>query len=385
MLSMAVLYLKDRLPAIATVFTTHATSIGRSICGNDIPLYEKFYTYNGDQMARNLNIEAKHSLEKQASLQVDCFTTVSELTAKECAQLLQKAPDVVTPNGFEFDFVPKGKKFEAKRKTASDTLIKVAEQLTGDTIHDDACLLAISGRYEYKNKGIDVFIEAMDRVKRSHPAKQIIAFILVPAWINGARIDLQNRLQTNEKREFALPNPYYTHQLHIPEQDRICGYLNYLNFFNQEESGVKIIFVPSYLYGNDGIFNLPYYDLLIGFNLTVFPSYYEPWGYTPLESIAFSIPTITANLSGFGLWAREEGAIDSNFNTGVEVIDRTDNNYFEVAEKIKESILKYASDFTPEQVRKTREAAKKLSQKASWNYFIKYYLDAYNFALKKKI
>jgi glycosyltransferase involved in cell wall biosynthesis len=385
MLSMAVLYLKDRLPTIATVFTTHATSVGRSICGNDIPLYEKFYSYDGDQMAQKLHIKAKHALEKQASQQADCFTTVSELTAKECAQLLQKAPDTVTPNGFEFDFVPKGKDFEDRRKIARTTLIKVAEQLTGNTIHNDACLLAISGRYEYKNKGIDVFIEAMNRIRQSHPAKQIIAFILVPGWINGARIDLQNRLQQNEKYDFALPNPYYTHRLHSPEQDRICGYLNFLNFFNQKEFTTQIIFVPSYLYGDDGIFNVPYYDLLIGFDLTVFPSYYEPWGYTPLESIAFAIPTLTTNLAGFGLWAKEEGAVDGNFNTGVEVIDRNDGNYFEVAEKIKESILKYALDFTPEQIRETREAAQKLSKKASWAYFIKYYLDAYDFALRKKI
>jgi glycosyltransferase involved in cell wall biosynthesis len=385
MLGMAALYLKDRLPAIATVFTTHATSIGRSICGNDFPLYEKFQTYDGDSMAQKLNMEAKHSLEKQAALQVDCFTTVSELTAKECTQLLQKTPDVVTPNGFEFDFVPKGKDFERKRKAARNALIKAAGQLTGETVDDDACLLATGGRYEYKNKGIDVFIEAMNRVRLSHPAKQIVAFILVPAWINGARPDLQNRLLSNEKHEFALPNPYYTHQLHFPEQDRVCGYLNYLNFFNQKEFNTKMVFVPSYLYGNDGIFNLSYYDLLIGFDLTVFPSYYEPWGYTPLESIAFSIPTITTNLAGFGLWAKSEGALDGNFNTGVEVIDRTDNNYFEVAEKIKESILKYVLDFTPEQVRKTRNAAQKLSEKASWIHFIKHYLDAYAFALKKKI
>jgi glycosyltransferase involved in cell wall biosynthesis len=385
MLGMAALYLKDRLPAIATLFTTHATSIGRSICGNDIPLYGKFNTYDGDQMAQKLNMEAKHSLEKQTALHVDCFTTVSELTAKECAQLLQKKPDVVTPNGFEFDFVPKETQFQAKRKTARDALMKVAGQLIGETVDDNACLLAIGGRYEYKNKGIDVFIEAMNRVRLSRPTKQIIAFILVPAWISGARQDLQNRLQSNEKYEFALPNPYYTHQLHFPEQDRVCGYLSYLNFFNQKEFNTKIVFVPSYLYGDDGIFNLSYYDLLIGFDLTVFPSYYEPWGYTPLESIAFSIPTITTNLAGFGLWARTEGAVGGNFNTGVEVIDRTDDNYFEVAEKIKESILKYALDFTPEQVQKIRNAAQKLSERASWTHFIKYYMDAYNYALKENI
>jgi glycogen synthase len=123
---------------------------------------------------------------------------------------------------------------------------------------------------------------------------------------------------------------------------------------------------------------------LIGLDLTVFPSYYEPWGYTPLESVAFNIPTLTTNLAGFGLWAREEGAADNDFNAGVEVIERTDNNYLEIAEKIKDSILKYAIEFTPEQVRQTREAAGKLSKKASWSRFIKYYQDAYDIALQKK-
>ncbi|MDR2057376.1 MAG: glycogen/starch synthase [Dysgonamonadaceae bacterium] len=384
MLGMGALYIKDHLPAVATVFTTHATSIGRSICGNNYPLYEKFNTYNGDQMARQLNMEAKHSLEKQTAFYVDCFTTVSELTAKECMQLLEKKPDIITPNGFEFNFVPERKIFDDKRKAARRSLICVAEQLIGEEIQDDACLLAISGRYEYKNKGIDVFIEAMNRIRWTHPQKQIIAYLLVPAWINGPRTDLQNRLLMKDKHEFALSNPYYTHNLYFPEQDRICGYLSHLDFLNQKSFNTKIIFVPSYLNGNDGIFNLPYYDLLIGFDLTVFPSYYEPWGYTPLESIAFAIPTITTNLAGFGLWAKEKGIASNNFESGVEVIKRTDGNYFDVAEQIKETVLKYTTEFTPEQIKQTQTAAQKLSKKASWINFIEYYLDAYDYALKRK-
>ena len=382
-LGMAALYLQNKVPDIATVFTTHATSIGRSICENNKPLYDRLANYNGDKMARELNMEAKHSLEKQTALHADCFTTVSELTAIECCQLLEKSPDIVTPNGFEFNFVPSGEEAEVKRKAARETLIRVASYLTGKLIPDDALLLAISGRYEYKNKGIDVFIEAMNRVHLANPSKPVVAYILVPAWINGPRIDLQNRLRKKEIFQSPLPNPYYTHNLNFPEEDRVCRYLLYIDFTNQKTSPAKLLFVPSYLNGNDGIFNLSYYDLLIGLDLTVFPSYYEPWGYTPLESIAFSVPTITTNLAGFGLWARSEGAKGNDWKQGVKIIERTDTNYFKVAEEIKKSIIAY-SEFDPEQIRSIREAAKALSYKADWTHFIEYYMSAYTIAFENK-
>jgi glycosyltransferase involved in cell wall biosynthesis len=381
MLGMAGLYLQDRVPAIATVFTTHATSIGRSICGNNKPLYDHLSNYNGDSMARELNMEAKHSLEKQAAHHADCFTTVSELTAGECRQLLEKNPDVVTPNGFEFNFVPTGNHWNTQRTVARKKMIEVAARLIGDPIAEDAVLVSISGRYEYKNKGIDVFIEALNRVRHANPQKQIVAYIMVPAWIDGPRVDLQNRLCKSETPKFPLFNPYYTHNLNFPEQDKVCEYLRFMDFVNHKTTKTKIIFVPSYLNGKDGIFNLSYYDLLPGLDLTVFPSYYEPWGYTPLESIAFGVPTITTNLAGFGLWAKAEGANEKNLETGVKVIERNDENYFDVAEEIKEGIIEY-SQYTPMQVKKAKSAAQALSEKASWSHFISFYLNAYTIAFR---
>ncbi|MDR0541288.1 MAG: glycogen/starch synthase, partial [Dysgonamonadaceae bacterium] len=256
MLGMAALYLHDRVPGVATVFTTHATSVGRSICGNNKPLYDEFRNYNGDQMARELNMTGKHALEKQAALQADCFTTVSQLTGLESEQLLEKKPDIVTPNGFEPNFVPKGKNFNTRREIARKTFIRVVEQLTGTALSDDALLVATSGRYEYRNKGIDVFIEALHRVRQARPAHTIIAFILVPAFIHGPRKDLQERLTRNTLPQTPLIEPYFTHELAELQFDNVCGYLRYLNFTNQDDSSVKIIFVPSYLNGNDGIFNL---------------------------------------------------------------------------------------------------------------------------------
>jgi glycosyltransferase involved in cell wall biosynthesis len=381
MMGMALLYLKDKVPAIGTVFTTHATSIGRSICGNNKPLYDYLEQYDGDQMAEELNMVAKHSLEKQAALHASCFTTVSRLTARECRYLLGKTPDVVTPNGFEFDFVPEGDDFDNRRTKARQLLIEVASRLCGEPISKDALLVAISGRYEYKNKGIDVFIEAMNRVRNENPERQVVAWILVPAWICGPRTELLNRMRQKKIPQFPLSDPYYTHHLNMPENDKICEYLRFLCFLNQKEYKTKIMFVPSYLKGNDGIFNVSYYDLLVGLDLTVFPSYYEPWGYTPLESIAFGIPTITTNLAGFGVWAKESGASGDRLTEGVEVIGRTDSNYSEVAENIKNSIINY-SKLNDQEILKIKLSTRALSKKACWTHFIKHYYDAYDKALR---
>jgi glycosyltransferase involved in cell wall biosynthesis len=172
-----------------------------------------------------------------------------------------------------------------------------------------------------------------------------------------------------------------------PSSDKIGNYLRCLNFTNQDQSSVKLIFVPSYLQGQDGIFNVPYYDLLIGLDLTVFPSYYEPWGYTPLESIAFHVPTMTTCLAGFGLWALEEehnrrNKRNSDSEQGVTVITRTDTNYFEVAETLKAAIIRYA-EYDAQHVSEIRKNAASLSKKLDWKYLIQYYLEAYAFALNK--
>jgi glycosyltransferase involved in cell wall biosynthesis len=377
MLGMGALYIQKQLPAIATLFTTHATSIGRSIAGNDKALYAYMDGYHGDQMARELNMEAKHSIEKQAAHHVDCFTTVSDITARECKQLLDKAPDVVTPNGFDSDFVPKGREYTKKRTEARKTLINVAEKLLGCTISKDALLVSTSGRYEYRNKGIDVFIEAMNRVRNSGKLqREVVAFLMVPAWVRDARADLKEVIEKDIKTTAPLQMPFITHWLNQMEQDKILNYISYAKFTNNTSEKLKIIFVPCYLDGHDGIFNKPYYDLLIGMDATVYPSYYEPWGYTPLESVAFGIPTITTNLAGFGLWA-EKSLSGKDINEGVAVIQRTDFNYFDVADNIAASILSLMEKGT----KGVRERCFKLAKQAEWSKFIVFYMQAFSFAL----
>ena len=381
MTGLGLLHVNHHLPQVATIFTTHATSIGRSIAGNNKPLYSCFSAYNGDQMAVELNMQSKQSIEKQTAKYVDCFTTVSEITAKECKQLLDKPVDVVLPNGFDDDFVPKGHIFGTKRAQARKKMLEVANALLGTSLDDDTLIVTTSGRYEFRNKGIDVFIEAIHELEKEETlGRKVLAFIEVPAWVSEPRQDLMGRLGgTNDS---SLPNPMITHWLHNMDEDRILGMFRSLGMDNKVSSNVKIIFVPCYLTGDDGIFNLSYYDMILGNDLCVFPSYYEPWGYTPLEAIAFKVPCITTDLAGFGLWVNSIKGGYGEIEDGVKVIHRTDDNYFDVAATIKETIAEY-SNLNTEELAVIRKKAQSLSKKALWTHFIQYYYEAYAFALEK--
>ena len=382
MTGLGALYLQKNEPHIATVFTTHATSIGRSIAGNNKPLYDYLFAYNGDQMARELNMQSKHSIEKQTAHAVDCFTTVSEITAKECEELLDKKTDVVLMNGFENDFVPKKKNFQAKRAAARQKLIEVANQLHGTDWDDSTVIVGTSGRYEFKNKGIDVFIEAINRLALdTNLKKNVLAYITVPAWVAKARLDLQYRLSRKEKtNKTALEYPFLTHWLHNSNEDRASNMIQDLEV-NEHSEHVKIVFVPCYLHGNDGIFNMDYYDLLMGLDMSLYPSYYEPWGYTPLESIIFKVPTITTDLAGFGRWAKEQEDY-KGLETGVEVIHRSDYNFDEVANEMKNNIFSFCS-LTDSAIQQIRDNASTTAEKALWKHFIKYYYKAYGIAIQK--
>lgn len=382
MTGLGLLYIQKHVPAIATIFTTHATSIGRSIAGNNKPLYDYLAGYNGNQMAAELNMQSKHSIERQTAHHVDCFTTVSDITARECAQLLEKPVDVVLPNGFENIFIPKGKRFNMKRQEARKRLLAVANALLGEDFGDDTMLVATSGRYEFRNKGIDVYIDAINRLRYDNRLQRpVVAFIDVPAWVGEPRKDLQERLESGQRFDTSLPMPQLTHTLHNTDSDKVLSMMRYLRMDNGKDDKVKLIFVPCYLTGDDGIINLSYYDVLLGYDLCVFPSYYEPWGYTPLESVAFKVPCITTDLAGFGLWVNKELGRYGELNDGVKVVHRTDSNYHDVADNIEEALCEY-SQFNAALVKSSRANAEKLSKKALWSEFIKYYDEAYDIALR---
>ena len=383
MCGLGALYINNKLPQIGTIFTTHATSIGRSIAGNMKPLYDYLFAYNGDQMAGELNMQSKHSIEKQTAHFVDCFTTVSDITAKECVELLDKPVDVVLPNGFDDSFVPNAQTFTRKRKAARKKMLDVANALLGENLDDDTLLISTSGRYEFRNKGIDVFVEAMNRLLRDRDLKKkVVAFIEVPGWVGEPRKDLQERLKSGQKYNTPLDVPQVTHWLHNMSHDNVLGMMKYYDMHNRQDEKVKVIFLPCYLDGKDGIVNLTYYDIVLGNDLCIYPSYYEPWGYTPLEAVAFKVPCITTDLAGFGLWANTVFGKYGEIEDGVKVIHRTDYNYSEVADIIKDTVAAY-STMDKKQIDTCRKHAGELSKKALWSEFIKFYYEAYDIALTK--
>ncbi len=373
------LYLRDVMPQIGCVFTTHATVLGRSIAGNGLPLYDPMKDYDPAETARRFGVTAKQSLESKSAEWADAFTTVSDITALECAHFLGKNVDTVTPNGFENSFTPDEANYPRKRQEGRDRLLKVAQAQLGRAVAEDALIVGISGRYEFKNKGLDVFVEALGRLNRNAENKRdILAFILVPAGFKGVNRELVNNLERPYQAvETVLP--YMTHELSDPQNDPVLRKLGEEQLLNRAEDKVKVFFCPSYLNGNDGVFNMPYYDLLVGMDLTVFPSYYEPWGYTPLESLAFKVPTITTTLAGFGLW------VESHYkkaHPGIEVIRRDDRNNEEVVRKIADKIKEVAA-MNKRDFQAICKNAKEVSKIALWENLVSYYNDAYCVAVGK--
>jgi len=383
------LYVKKNAPQIGTVFTTHATSVGRSITTNNKSLYAYFEGYNGDQMAAELNMHSKHSIEKIAALQADCLTTVSEVTDKECKQFFGRESDVLLLNGFDPSFVSKGSTLTAIRNRARKAILNTYNALNASNLSNDTLIVSTSGRNDFRCKGFDVFFSALKRLQ-DNPAvnRDVLAIIAVPCWKKEARKDLIDRLAAKPPIKLLdgttmepLPNPFITHELYNFDTERIVQTIFGIGFSFDRDKKVHLLFIPSYLDGQDGIINLPYYDFLTGSDYCVYPSYYEPWGYTPLESIAFGIPCLTTNLSGFGQWVNTQVGHQAILSDGVAVVPRDDNNYNQCVEEIATSILGMTM-LTKEEYANFSKAAKKLSTKALWKDFIKNYLHAYTLALK---
>ena len=369
-----ILYLKEMVPEIGTIFTTHATALGRTIAGNHMPLYNKMEEYNPRITASNNNISSKYSIEKISAQEADAFTTVSSITARECRNFLEKEPDFVTPNGFEDTIVPIQNEYNIKKQIAVNKLREVTEAVIGHKLGKNPVFILNSGRYEFKNKGIDVFIKALARLN-GKTKKEIVGVIAVPAGIKHPNPVVVQRLNGD------LSNTYphiSTHELSDPNNDPVIRLMRELNMHNSPEQNVKIIFVPVYLNGFDGIVNLEYYDFLLGFDLSAFPSYYEPWGYTPMESMAYSVPTITTSLAGFGAWIKDK--LDDK-NNGAYVIERNDTNDEEVITQLSKIISKFCSLSEGEKMLASMQA-KELSNLALWKNLIIHYFDAYSKAME---
>ena len=361
----ALLYLKQEVPQVGTVFTTHATVLGRSIAGNGWALYNYLEEYKPTELAYRFSVQHKHFLEAKAACQADVFTTVSDITAREAAHFLGRIPEVVTPNGFDEGHISDRTSFLEKHKRVAAKLQEVAQKVIGTTFEKKPFFAAISGRNEFRNKGIDVFIDALQEINKDATFdREVVAFILIPSAYEG----------TN-----TVGQTYTTHLVTDEYHNTIISKLKEAQLFNQLQDKVKVVYCPSYLLGNDGVFDLSYYDLLTGIDLTVFPSYYEPWGYTPFESLCFGVPTITTTLAGFGSWAL---AHFPNENLALKVLRRDDSNYQEVVVGVVSQIEKIAR-LSPTAYEALWEDAQQIGKAALWDKFFVYYQKAYELTLNK--
>ena len=370
---MGLLYHRLQQPNLRSLFITHATTVGRSICSNGKDLYRYFAGYHGDQMASELHVEAKHALEKAAAHTATIFATVSEVTALECTQLLERTP-IVLPNGFD------SLATSQHQSVARQRLLDVASRLYGKTFATErTTLVATSGRYEYRNKGIDLIVNSLESLlqQQAKLSSDLILYFFIPAWVAEPRADLAYLLSDPNPASSTTPleYPYLTHWLHNLREDTLAGRLGELLRRGATVQRIYPIFVPTYLDGHDGILDLPYYDLLSALDLTLFPSYYEPWGYTPLESIAYGVPTVTTDLSGFGQAILElygEPATDS-LQHGVQVIPRRDHDDAVVTQALA-TILEQATAGLPKACYKQ---ARKTASQALWTHYYDYYIEAY--------
>ena len=372
------LYLHDNAPYVATVFSTHATVMGRCIAGNRLPLYNDLHKFNADELARQFNVMAKHSLEKSAATHADAFLTVSDITANECRYLLGREVTRITPNGFENGFVPAEAKLAEVRAASRRKLIEVARATWGYDFAEDTLIVASSGRYEFHNKGLDVFLESLKQLATSNINRDVLAVIAVPAATTGAREDLAQHLADSKNAIDPAQKRYLTHRLEAEAWDQVSQSIEG-SILSTNASRVKVLFVPTYLNGKDGIFNMPYYDMLAGVDLSIFASYYEPWGYTPLESVAYGVPTVTTTLAGFGMWVAKQAE-----HKGVDIVRRDDYNTREVVLQITD-ILKHYMDMNAEEYAEARKGAMEISNTALWKRLFKEYKQAYEEAIDNSV
>ncbi|MBR1770082.1 MAG: alpha-glucan family phosphorylase [Bacteroidales bacterium] len=358
------LYLKQNVPQIATSFTTHATVLGRCLAGNNLPLYSEMKNYHGEKAANDFHVRAKFSLEKMSALCSDVFTTVSGITNQECKQFFEKEADVITPNGFEDRFVPKANLYNNLRKEARKKILNFIERSSSYMPDEDSFFILNSGRYEFRNKGIDVFIKTLAKINKGEKlSKKIIAVIAVPAGHYEAVND----------------NRFLTHRLDNEQNDPILNAIRECGFENKEEDNVHIVFIPSYLDSRDGQINMSYFDFLTGFDLSVFPSYYEPWGYTPMESMAFGIPSVTTSLAGFGLWVKDN---IKNEHSALSITERNDINEEDCINGICSSILRVLNASNEER-EFLKEDSRYIFSQVKWENLQSYYDEAYSIALEK--
>ncbi len=366
----ALLYLKERIPSIGTVFTTHATMLGRALASMGVDPSQGLGGKKPEDLAQAHGVRAKHSMEGACARKADVFTTVSAITADEALLLHGRKADVLVPNGLDLDVVDE---LAAGDRTATRAAVqRIATAVLGEDC-GDAVFVGIAGRYEFYNKGIELLVDALGRMK-DQPGRKLVTFVLVPAGNSGVRGELLERLDGG-KVGATGPIGLCTHNLFDEERDPLHQHCKRLGIDNRKGARVKIVQVPIYLRPDDGLLGREYEAVLAAMDLGVYPSFYEPWGYTPQEALAVGVPTITTDLAGFGRWALQEGL---GPNDGITVIKRQRVPYAEVTAAVVAALEGFLGRRPDEALRQRCRAA---AGRTAWKDLFANYQRAYGLAL----
>ena len=422
-----------KLP-VASVFTTHATLLGRYLCADRPNFYGQLDHINPDQAAGQYRIYPRYCVERGASHCADVFTTVSAVTAVEAEKLLRRKPDAITPNGLNVQ------KFAALHEV--QTLHRQFKEVIHSFVAghffpsytfdlDRTLYLFTAGRYEYANKGLNLYIEALARLnhwlRSGHIPVTVVAFIITRAAFKSINVDVlrrqamfgdlkrscqsiaeqmgQNLLSAvsmgrlPESAELlsepavirlkrglhawraARPPPIVTHDLWDDAHDAVLGQLRCCKLFNAPEDPVKVVFHPDFLTATSPLLGLDYDQFIRGCHLGVFPSYYEPWGYTPMECVASAVPAVTSDLAGFGSYVLEH--ISDPAAKGLFVVGRRYTTFDQAAHQLTEILFNYTLKDRRGRI-ELRNRVEQLSEYFDWNQMVNHYAHAYRLALSRK-
>ncbi|MCX6758778.1 MAG: glycogen/starch synthase [Candidatus Nealsonbacteria bacterium] len=427
----ALLFTKKFGVKLATVFTTHATSLGRSMAFSNIDFYGILDQIDPQKEAYRYGIPAKHQLERAAALECDIFTTVSEITGVECDRFLNRMPDVLLPNGLDLS------------KSTSFEEVAIKHHIQRGRIREflfyyffpyytfdlkNTLFYFIIGRYEFHAKGIDLFIKSLGelntKLKEEKSKKTIVTFFWIPAKVNGIESEIsENRSDYFDFKQFVEENsqemiesfinslltgkglkdtdvfddkthdvlerklkknkrqgiPHIcTHRLDNRDEP-IMRAFEQAGLTNSKSDRVKVIFYPVYLTEHDGLLNLNVQGAIQGCHLGVFPSYYEPWGYTPLEAAVEGVAAVTSDLSGVGRFMNHVPR-DKNF-PGIFVINNFGKSEQEAQAQLNNVLYDFSTLTRKDRV-ENKIQARELVQYCDWENLAQNYIDAHNKALK---
>jgi len=429
----AILYLKKNKINISTVFTTHATTLGRSLAGNGVDLYSVLDKIDAKKEAYKYKVQAKHSMEKISAENADVFTTVSQTTALETKYILGKDVDVVLPNGLDMLEFPSFEETALKHKIYRNKLREFALYYFFPYYNLDlknTLFFFTASRYEFHNKGLDIMIESLgklnQKMKDNKSEKAVVTFFWIPAGVENMKPeiisareefkDLKDLLDEEESdikenllyalasekeiceksvfdEDFILKTkrkllklkskkgsaPVSTHNITNEKNDPILKAFKKAGLENKKEDKVKVIFYPVYLTGADGLGDLDYYQSIQACHFGIFPSYYEPWGYTPLETAALGVSSLTSNLSGFGKYFYD--LLNNKKNPGVNILDIENKKKTEVLDDFVDLLYKFTLFSKKERI-DNKIKAREIAFLADWEEFAKYYIEAQNKAIK---